>query len=139
MIRPLTSDETNTLLLEGRIGRLGCVEDGVPYVVPVSYVLHDDSIYIHSLPGRKIRAMRENPKTCLQVDQIKDDYHWRSAMAFGRYEEVTNEQERAWAVRWLLSRFPHLTPVESVPVHDGQSSVIVFRIRIEGTSGVGEG
>jgi nitroimidazol reductase NimA-like FMN-containing flavoprotein (pyridoxamine 5'-phosphate oxidase superfamily) len=73
------------------------------------------------------------------VDQIKDEYHWRSALAFGLYEELTNEQERRWAVRRLLSRFPHLTPVESVPVHDGQSSVIVFRVRIEEMSGVGEG
>ncbi|MFY9609877.1 MAG: pyridoxamine 5'-phosphate oxidase family protein [Blastocatellia bacterium] len=139
MIRPLSRDETRTLLLEGRIGRLGCVENGVPYVVPVSYVFNDDNIYVHSLMGRKIRAMRENPKTCLQVDEIKDDYHWRSAIAFGVYQEVANEQERGWAVRQLLSRFPHLTPVESVPVHDGQSSVIVFRIRIEAMSGVVEG
>ena len=139
MIRPLSRDETRKLLLEGKIGRLGCVEFGVPYVVPVSYVLHDDSIYIHSFIGRKIRAMRENPKTCLQVDEIIDDYHWRSAIAFGQYQEVANEQERSWAVRKLLSRFPHLTPVESVPPHDGQSSVIVFRIRIEEMSGMAEG
>lgn len=138
MIRPLSRDEARTLLLEGRIGRLGCVADGVPYVVPVSYVFHDDSIYIHSFIGRKIRAMRENPMTCLQVDEIKDDYHWRSAIAFGRYQEVANEQERSWAIRRLLSRFPQLTPIESVPVHDGQSSVIIFRIRIEEVSGVGE-
>jgi hypothetical protein len=32
-----------------------------------------------------------------------------------------------------------LTPVESVPVHDGQSSVIIYRIRIEQVTGVGEG
>jgi nitroimidazol reductase NimA-like FMN-containing flavoprotein (pyridoxamine 5'-phosphate oxidase superfamily) len=73
------------------------------------------------------------------VDEVKDSYHSRSALAFGLYEEVTDEQERRWAIRRLLSRFPNLTPVESVPVHDGQSSVIVFRIRIEELSGVGEG
>jgi nitroimidazol reductase NimA-like FMN-containing flavoprotein (pyridoxamine 5'-phosphate oxidase superfamily) len=73
------------------------------------------------------------------VDEVKDGYHWRSALAFGLYEEVTDEPERKWAMRRLLSRFPQLTPVESVPVHDGQSSVIVFRVRIEEMSGVGEG
>ena len=139
MIKPLSKEQTRTLLLEGRVGRLGCVEGSKPYVVPVSYVLHDESIYVHSLVGRKIRAMRENPNACLQVDEIKDDCHWRSAIAFGPYQEVTNEQERNWALRRLLSRFPDLTPVESVPVHDGQSSVIVFRIRIEEMSGVAEG
>jgi nitroimidazol reductase NimA-like FMN-containing flavoprotein (pyridoxamine 5'-phosphate oxidase superfamily) len=125
--------------MEGSVGRLGCIDNGAPYVVPVSYLFHDDNIYVHSLVGRKIRALRENPRACLQVDEVKDSYHWRSALAFGHYEEVTDERERRWAMRRLLSRFPNLTPVESVPVHDGQSSVIVFRVRIEELSGVGEG
>jgi nitroimidazol reductase NimA-like FMN-containing flavoprotein (pyridoxamine 5'-phosphate oxidase superfamily) len=138
MIRRMSPDETRALLEQGRIGRLGCVSDGKPYVVPVSYILSGDSIYIHSLVGRKIRALRQDPRACLQVDEIEDVYNWRSAIAFGRYEEITDGGEREWAVRRLLARFPHLTPVESVPVHDGQSSVIVFRLRIEEMTGVYE-
>jgi nitroimidazol reductase NimA-like FMN-containing flavoprotein (pyridoxamine 5'-phosphate oxidase superfamily) len=138
MIKLLSNEEARALLGECRIGRLGCVDGGGPYVVPVNYVFHDDSIYVHSLPGRKIKALRENPRACLQVDEIRDIYQWRSAIAFGRYEEVTDEGERNWAVRRFLSSFPNLTPVESVPVHDGQSSVIIFRIRVEEVSGVAE-
>jgi nitroimidazol reductase NimA-like FMN-containing flavoprotein (pyridoxamine 5'-phosphate oxidase superfamily) len=117
---------------------LGCVVDGGPYVIPVNYVFHNDSIYVHSLLGRKIKALRANPRACLQVDDIRDEYNWRSAIAFGRYEEVTDEGERNRAMHQLILRFPSLTPVESVPVHDGQSSVIVFRIRVEEVTGVGE-
>jgi nitroimidazol reductase NimA-like FMN-containing flavoprotein (pyridoxamine 5'-phosphate oxidase superfamily) len=139
MIKPLSEGAARALLIEQRIGRLGCIVDGSPYVVPVGYVVDEDSIYIHSLPGRKIEALRSNPKACLQVDDIKSEVEWRSAIAFGPYEEITDEQERERAVRRLLSRFPQLTPVESVPVHDGQSSVIVFSIRIEEVTGMGEG
>ncbi len=138
MIKHLSNEEARALLGECRLGRLGCVDDGGPYVVPVNYVFHDDKIYVHSLPGRKIKALRENPRACLQVDEIKDANHWRSAIAFGRFEEVTDEGERDGAVRRFLSAFPNLTPVESVPVHDGQSSVIIFRIRVEEVSGVAE-
>lgn len=138
MIRPLSNEEARALLARCRTGRLGCIADGGPYVVPVSYIFHGDSIYIHSLLGRKIKALRENPRACLQVDEIKDEYNWRSAIAFGVYEEITDEAERYLALRRLLSRFPALTPVESVPVHDGQSSMIMFRIRVEEVSGVGE-
>jgi len=138
LISSLSQDEARALLSEACTGRLGCVVDGGPYVVPVNYVFHDDSVYVHSLPGRKIKALRANPRACLQVDDIRDAYHWRSAIAFGRYEEITNDGERQWAMRRLLMRFPHLTPVESVPVHDGQSSVILFRIRVEEMTGVGE-
>lgn len=138
MIRLLSDEEARALLSGCRMGRLGCVDNGSPYVVPVNYVFHDDSIYVHSLPGRKIKALRENPRACLQVDEIKDANHWRSAIAFGRFEEVNDEGERDGAMRRFLSSFPHLTPVESVPVHDGQSSVIIFRIRVEEVSGVAE-
>lgn len=139
MIKNMSNEAARALLGKCRLGRLGCVDGGGPYVVPVNYVFHDDSIYVHSLPGRKIKALRENPRACLQVDEIKDMYQWRSAIAFGRFEEVTDEGERKWVVRRFLTSFPNLTPVESVPVHDGQSSVIIFRIRVEEVSGVAEG
>ena len=138
MIKPLSSEDARALLWEGRTGRLGCVTDEGPYVVPVSYIFEDDSIYVHSLMGQKIRAMRADPRVCLQVDDIKDEYHWRSAIAFGEYEEITNSVERARALGHLLGRFPNLTPIESVPVHDGQSSIIVFRVRVRKVTGVGE-
>jgi uncharacterized protein len=139
MIKTLSSEQARALLDEGRVGRLGCVADGEPYVVPVNYVTSGDSIYVHSLMGRKIRALRENPRACFQVDDIKADFQWRSALAFGDYEEIADDLERRWVARRLLARFPSLTPIEAVPVHDGQSSVIVFRIRIKDVSGVGEG
>lgn len=138
MITPLSREEAIGLLSESRIGRLGVVYQGGPYVVPVNYVLDGDYVYIHSLPGRKLLALRENPRACLQVDKIIDEYHWGSAIAFGTYAEVSDAVERSRAVRKLLTMFPQLTPVESVPVHDGQSSVILFRIQIEEVTGVGE-
>jgi nitroimidazol reductase NimA-like FMN-containing flavoprotein (pyridoxamine 5'-phosphate oxidase superfamily) len=138
MITRLTPEEARVLLTASRVGRLGCVYEGGPYVVPINYVLDGESIYIHSVPGRKLEALRANPRACLQVDEVTDSYHWRSAIAFGVYEEVTDPNERVRAVRALLARFPNLTPVESVPVHDGQSSVIIFRIRVDEVTGVGE-
>ena len=59
-------------------------------MVPINYVLDGESIYVHSLPGRKLEALRANPRACLQVDEVNDPYHWRSAIAFGDYEEVTD-------------------------------------------------
>ncbi len=137
-MKRLNDAEARELLGRGRTGRLGCVVDGGPYVVPVSYVFENESIYIHSLQGLKIAALRANPRVCLQVDEVIDDYHWQSVIAFGHYEELPDSPERAWAVRRLLVKFPQLTPVESIPVHDGQSSVIVFAIRIERITCVGE-
>ncbi len=138
MIKPMNTDEARALLAEKRVGRLGCVSDNEPYVVPVSYIVEGDKIYIHSLMGKKIRALRSQPRACLQVDDIRDAWHWRSVIASGHYEEVWDSHERTRILDELFKHFPNLTPVEDVPVHDGQSSVIVFRIRVDHLTGVVE-
>lgn len=123
-----------------RVTRLGCVVNGEPYVVPINCHLEGDSLYSHSLPGLKIAALRDNPHACVQVDEIESDLRWKSAIAFGTYEEITKRNERADVLAKLLSRFPMLTPVESALVIDASPpEVIVFRIKIERLTGVSEG
>src|SRR5438093_684109 len=82
------------------------------------YYVEEDCAYSHSLPGLKISALRENPSACLQLDQIEDDLHWRSVLAFGKYEEIENPEIRKRILGKLLERFPLLTPVESAIVND---------------------
>jgi nitroimidazol reductase NimA-like FMN-containing flavoprotein (pyridoxamine 5'-phosphate oxidase superfamily) len=138
-MKTLNNDETRNLLATAHVGRLGCIVNGEPYVVPVNCHLEGDFLYSHSLPGRKISGLRENPQVCVQVDQIESALHWRSAIAFGRYEEVTKPNDRADVINKLLRKFPMLTPVESALVTDGSPpEVIVFRIKIERLSGVSE-
>jgi|SRR5687767_3541475 len=139
MFGRLSEEEAGTLLAEKGVGRLGCVVDGGPYVVPINYHLENGSIYSHSLPGLKISALRSNPRACLQVDEIASDLQWRSVLAFGNFEEITNSTERAEVLNKLLQRHPMLTPVESTIVQDGAPPpVIVFRIRIDRITGIAE-
>src|SRR5437763_15556430 len=140
MIKQLSQEQSRELLRRERIGRLGCIAGDEPYVVPVSYIFDGESAYMHSLPGHKIYAMRAHPRVCLQVDEIEDDLRWKSVLAFGHYEEIKNQDERARALAFLLSRFPQLTPVESFIVEDaGAPAPIVFRIRISRLTGICEG
>jgi nitroimidazol reductase NimA-like FMN-containing flavoprotein (pyridoxamine 5'-phosphate oxidase superfamily) len=127
------------VLEDGRLGRLGCIAGGEPYIVPVNYVIENGAIYLHSLPGRKIDALRADPRACFQVDDIRDDYHWRSVLAFGKFEEVSDPVERKRMLRVFFARFPHLTPVEAVVKNNRTAEVIVSRIRIDKVTGVGEG
>ena len=54
---------------------------------------------------------------------------WRSAIAFGKFEEITKSDERADVLNKLFKIFPMLTPVESAITIDGiGQSVIVFQI-----------
>ena len=137
MLKQLSDGEIRYLLASKRVGRLGCIFDDGPYVVPVSYLFRDNQIYVHSRLGRKIKALRANPRACLQVDEILDEYQWRSAIAYGEYHELTDSEPRSRALAELLKRFPHLTPVESIP--DDDSTLVVFCIRVKQLTGIGEG
>ena len=139
MTRMLSEAEARNLIAGGRIGRLGCVDNGEPYVVPINYVFEDGSIYSHSLPGRKIEALRAHPRACLQVDEIENDFEWRSVIAYGNFEEIRVPSDRRAILGKLLARFPLLTPVESVMAHDaGAPDSVVFRIIVDRITGVEE-
>lgn len=140
MMKMLTDNEARKLFQFAKVARLGCIVNGEPYVVPINCHLEDDFLYSHSLPGLKISGLRENPRACVQVDEIESDLRWRSAIAFGKFEEVIKPSERADVLGKLLRDFPMLTPVESaIAVDGGAPEVIVFKIRIERMTGVSEG
>jgi len=139
-MKALLEEEARALLNTCGIGRLGCVDNGEPYVVPINYVFEDESIYSHSLPGQKIEALRANPRACLQADKIENDFSWRSVIAFGDFEEIRVPTDRRAILSKLLARFPLLTPVESVMARDAAApDSVVFRIRIDRITGVAEG
>src|SRR6266540_3507466 len=133
----LANTDALAILREGTLGRLGRIASGWPYVVPVNYFFDGKDIYIHTLPGKKLDALRANPRVCLQVDEIKDSYNWRSVIAYGTFEEVSSEETRENILTKLYRRFPHMTPVESRMV-EGTKGTIVFRIEVEEVTGVAE-
>ena len=53
-----TKARCDLLSARAKVGRLGCVDDGEPYVVPINYVL-DEGFNLQSFPCpvRKIDAM----------------------------------------------------------------------------------
>jgi nitroimidazol reductase NimA-like FMN-containing flavoprotein (pyridoxamine 5'-phosphate oxidase superfamily) len=139
MLKTLSNDDTRMLFESAKVGRLGCIVNGEPYVVPINYLLEGDYLYSHSLNGTKISALRENPRACVQVDEIASELDWRSAIAFGSFEEITKPDERAEVLNKLFRVFPRLTPVESAITLDGLAQeVIVFRIRIDRLTAVAE-
>ena len=154
MTRTMNESETLELIATSKVGHLGCVVEGEPYVVPINYLFENGSVYAHStrggmainhvvyghsLMGRKIRALRTHPRACLQVEKVEDDFRWRSAIVFGDFEEIRQEPERAQVMRKLLERHPLLTPVESVVSKSLETSeVIVFRIRVDRVTGLAE-
>lgn len=108
--------------------------------MPVNYLFKDGFIFIHSLLGLKVEALRANPKACIQVDEIESFFEWRSAIAFSEFEEITDATERQEFWREMLTRFQKLAPVETVVKH-GENAIaemVLFRIRIKRITGTTE-
>src|SRR5688572_3899013 len=140
MITTISDEQARELLRSSRVGRLGCIVNGEPYIVPINFTFEDNSVYSHSLPGTKITALKEKPRACVQVDEIKSDLSWSSVLAFGNFEEIVKATERKEILSKLLKRFALLTPVESAIAQDGSPlEVIIYRIRIDRITGVSEG
>ena len=136
----LSEEEARELMSRKNFAHLGCMlEDSMPYVVPVNYLLKNGAIYVHSLEGTKLRALRINRNACVQVEDIKAPYKWKSAIAFGRFEEVLDPDEKAEVLEELLAHFATLTPVEGIEAEQPASEdLVVFRIRVSSLTGVSE-
>jgi nitroimidazol reductase NimA-like FMN-containing flavoprotein (pyridoxamine 5'-phosphate oxidase superfamily) len=111
MIGTLNSEEIEGLLQKKVIGRIGCHTRDTVYVVPVSYAYDGAYIYVRSFEGQKINMMRQNPTICFQVDNMVEMSNWQSVIAYGKFEELTDTDERKKALEVLVNR--RLPPVSS--------------------------
>jgi hypothetical protein len=91
----MSQQECRELLTRVSIGRLGCSLDDQPYVVPVGFSYEPDYIYIFSTLGKKIKWMRQNPKVCLEADEIGNRSNWLSVIVTGTYLELREPQYTA--------------------------------------------
>jgi uncharacterized protein len=106
-MRDLSQAENEALLRHCKIGRIGIYDQHRqrPYVVPVSYLYRDGAAYLHSAPGLKLDLLHEQPTgVCFQVDDIADEGEWRSLIAWGRFEEIKDPNERGRVLRLFGDR-----------------------------------
>ena len=142
LIHELTPAECRDVLGRATYGRLGCSREEQPYVVPFVFMLDPSGtcLYSFSTLGQKIDWMRENPKVCVEVDEVVDQFNWMSVLALGRYEEIRDarhdEELRRQANDLFQHRaewwFPALGKLASAEEHH---STVVFRILIDKLTG----
>ena len=108
MIGQLKSEEIEKVLAENVLGRIGCNDGKKTYVVPVNYAYDGKYIIAHSTKGMKIEMMRKNPEVCFEVDEMKSFTDWKSVIAWGEYQELTDERDRIYAMKLFVDRMMHM-------------------------------
>jgi hypothetical protein len=141
-----TSGDMEALLEKMPVGRLAVVTDDGPYVVPVNYLFLEGSIYFHSaLSGRKMDALRADPRVCFLVDEVGPQVIWdegcgisqiyKSVVCFGRAEFVKDPTEKRRVLEIMIGKL--VPPNYPLPVIEDQNvqGTAVVRVIIEGMTG----
>jgi hypothetical protein len=141
LIHELNPEECADVLKRMSLGRLACARFNQPYIVPIlfSFDAERECAYAFSAIGQKIEWMRQNPKVCLEVEDITNKDHWVTVLAVGRYQEIRQEPEEAEARRraetlfqqrpeWWLPGAGRLTAQE-------RPQVVIYRIQIDRVTG----
>jgi nitroimidazol reductase NimA-like FMN-containing flavoprotein (pyridoxamine 5'-phosphate oxidase superfamily) len=138
----LSQQECGELLKRVPMGRLACSLDDQPYVVPVGFSYEPDHIYIFSTLGKKIEWMRNNPKVCLQADEIGSRSNWSSVVVTGTYLELREPQHSAEREH-ALEQLEQYSEYWQVPIAERREQTsdlsietVFFRIEIGSMSGL---
>jgi uncharacterized protein len=142
MMGELDAKQIDEVLRSEILGRIGCVANGWPYIVPVTYVYDGEYVYVHSAEGMKLRAMHDNPLVCFEVEQIRGMSNWRTVVMRGHFEDLGHDDEER-AMGMLEARLSQLdtsasaqlTNQEDVHRREGFHRPVLFRIRLEDRSG----
>jgi nitroimidazol reductase NimA-like FMN-containing flavoprotein (pyridoxamine 5'-phosphate oxidase superfamily) len=133
-VEDMSPAEMHALLQRESFGHLGCARDSRPYVVPMHYAYDGKELYFFTTVGMKTQFIQANPMVCLQVEEITDSTHWRSAMVIGRATEITKPEEMQRAMKFITERNPALTPAISATQLDALGRAVdiaLYRITSE--------
>ncbi len=137
-VEEMAQNEVHALLKRADYGHLGCARDNRPYIIPIHYAYQDPDIYIFTTEGMKTEFIAANPEVCLQVEEVDSPTNWKSVIATGKAERLTNQEEMEHAMQYITKANPTLTPALNKMWIDSwgrASTVTLYRIRPDVISG----
>lgn len=141
LIHNLTAADCHDILSHVSLARLACSRDDQPYVVPVSiaYDRGSNCLYGFSAIGKKIEWMRQNPKVCIELEDIEDRFHWTTVVVVGRYEELRDaaqhRESKQRALDLFGARAEWWLPGAAKAGPREHPDVVIYRIQIDSLTG----
>lgn len=108
--------ELDAMLRRENVLHLGLCDGAEPYVVPMNYGYDGTALYLHSaLEGRKIEALRANPRVCFTVTAEQQvvpsdvpcgwSVKYRSLIGYGTATLLETAEEKAAGLAALMRQF----------------------------------
>lgn len=141
--REIGREEVEEILRKGEYGFLSTISDnGYPYVVPVSFVYYNNSIYFHcATDGHKLENIKKNNKvsfsiaTDTEVLPRKFSTKYRSIIAFGTASEIEGDLKEE-ALFELIKKYSQEFLTEGKKyIDNAKGKTRVIKIEIENITG----
>lgn len=140
-----TYDKAREILSRAEWGVLSTTcDDGLPYGVPLSFVLSGNAVYFHcAAEGQKLDNLMHDRRVCLTAVNAPTilskalSMAYESAMAFGEARIVYGEAERQAALRLLCEKYDPDRSAAEVDVYlkAHSKNAVVVRMDVEYISG----
>lgn len=138
LIQSMTKPDSVELLARATLGRVACAHEGQPYITPMSVTYNANWLYGFSTLGQKITWMRANPHVCVEIEELVSRQDWATVIVIGQYQELTSDEDRAYAHDLLQRRPAWWEPGYSRTVIEGKERPlkgVYFRIKIDQITG----
>ena len=131
-------EEIEAIIRRSTVCRLGLVDEGRPYIVPLAFGYKGNALYFHSAPiGRKMEILRRNPEVCFELDTDAEPVpagaacgwtmRYRSVIGYGTVSFLESIAEKKTALSFIMGKYTNGAfefPDESV------REIAVFRLEI---------
>jgi len=128
------------IMEEAPVCRIGVSDDGMPYVVPMSFGLGEGRLYFHcAAEGRLLDIIRKNNRVCFEMDIFRGviigqspcgcSCRYESVIGFGRAVIVDDAGEKKAALDRIMEHYGEQAPPAYKP--DILEKTTVIRIAIE--------
>ena len=138
-------EEIEEIVRRALVCRLGKVDEGRPYVVPLSFGSAEGYLYLHSASaGRKIEVLRRSPEICFEMDvdcevaRAEQACQWgmrfRSVIGFGRAEFLEDAEEKRKGLEVIMGHYAESGEIFSFADREVERTVVI-RVKVESMSG----
>jgi nitroimidazol reductase NimA-like FMN-containing flavoprotein (pyridoxamine 5'-phosphate oxidase superfamily) len=136
--------EIKTIMEEAMVCRLGLCDENEPYIVPLSFGIEENTLYVHSAQeGRKIDMIKKNNTVCFEVETaielVKGEIpcNWTmnycSVIGKGKAYILQDSQEKKKGLDCIMKKY---SKEDSFEYSDNMlNRVAVIKIEIEEISG----
>lgn len=105
-MEPLNREEALEILRDAPVAHLGLIDDGEPYVTPMSFVLEGERIFFRTMAGRKLDALRANPSVCIEASRYDEETgDWASVIVRGVAVETEEESVKTDVISRLFRKY----------------------------------